>query len=271
MRIFLTGATGYIGNAVALTLRKHGHDVDALVRPESETRSLRDAGVVLVAGDLSTLPSLEFAEYDAVVHTAMAKRNAVALDRGAVDVFTKSGRPFLYTSGVWILGNTTKADETTKVNPLPIVAYRPAHEQLVIESGGAALRPGCVYGGKQSMFADWFASVEQVGPIRIVGDGKNRWALVGLDDLAACYLRAIEQRATGVLHAIDDTHASLNDCARALSKDAKIEHLPVDRAKLGPFADALLVDQVISSDATRRKLGWKPKQTFASAAREVDQ
>ncbi|HEX7420479.1 MAG TPA: NAD-dependent epimerase/dehydratase family protein [Thermoanaerobaculia bacterium] len=271
MRIFLTGATGYIGNAVALTLRKHGHDVDALVRPESETRSLRDAGVVLIAGDLSTLPSLEFTEYDGVVHTAVAKKNAVALDRSAVDVFTKSGRPFLYTSGVWILGNTTNANESTRVNPLPIVAWRPAHEQLVLDSGGAALRPGCVYGGKQSMFADWFASVEQGGPIRIAGDGKNRWALVGLDDLAGCYLRAIEQGATGVLHATDDTHASLNDCARALSKDAKIEHLPVDRAKLGPFADALLVDQVISSDATRRKLGWMPKQTFASAARKLDQ
>ena len=271
MRIFLTGATGYIGNAVALALRQHGHGVDALVRPESETGSLRDAGVVLIAGDLSTLPSLEFTEYDVVVHTAMARKNAVALDRTAVGVFAESGRPFLYTSGVWILGNTTNANESTKVNPLPLVAYRPAHEKLVLESGGAVLRPGCVYGGRQSMFAEWFASVERGGPIRIAGDGKNRWALVGLDDLADCFVRAIEQRATGVLHATDDTHSSLNDLARALSKDAKIEHVPVDRAKFGPFADALIVDQVISSDATRRKLGWKPKQTFASAARELDQ
>jgi nucleoside-diphosphate-sugar epimerase len=271
MRIFLTGATGYIGNAVALNLRKHGHDVAALVRPESETRSLRDAGVVLIAGDLSALSSLEFNEYDAIVHTAVAKKNAVALDKGAVEVFTKSGRPFLYTSGVWILGNTTNANESTRVNPLPIVAFRSAHETLVLESGGAALRPGCVYGGRQSMFADWFTSVKEGAPIRIVGDGKNRWACVSLEDLADCYLRAIEQGATGVLHATDDTHSTLNDLARALSKDAKIEHVPVDREKLGPFADALLVDQVILSDATRRKLGWKPKQTFASASRELDQ
>ena len=271
MRIFLTGATGYIGNAVALNLRKHGHDVDALVRPESETGSLREAGVALIPGDLSTLSSLRFSGYDAIVHAAVAKKNAVALDRGAVEVFTKSGRPFLYTSGVWILGNTTNANESTRVNPLPVVAWRPAHEQLVLQSGGAALRPGCVYGGRQSMFADWFTSVKQGTPIRIVGDGKNRWALVALDDLADCYLRAIEQRATGVLHATDDTHSTLNDLARALSKDAKIDHVCVDREKLGPVADALLVDQVISSEATRRKLGWKPKQTFASAAREVDQ
>ena len=271
MRIFLTGATGYIGSAVASALRKRNHDVHAIVRPESETRFLRDAGVVLIAGDLSTLQTLPFGEYDAVVHTAMAKKNAVVLDQIAVDAFTHCKRPFLYTSGVWILGNTTSADESTNVNPLPIVAWRPAHEQQVLKSGGAVLRPGCVYGGRQSMFAEWFASAEQGGPIRIVGDGKNRWALVHLDDLADCYVRAIEQRTTGVLHAIDDTHETLNACASALSMNAKIEHLPVDRARLGPFADALIVDQVISSEMTRRKLGWKPKKTFVSAARELDQ
>lgn len=268
MRIFLTGATGYIGNAVALALRKRGHDVDALVRPESETRSLRDAGVGLIAGALSTLPSLEFAEYDAVVHTAVANKNPAGLDQTAVDVFTASGRPFLYTSGVWVLGNTTNADESTAVNPLQRVAWRVEHERQVLGSGGAVLRPGCGYGGKQSLLAEWFESLEKRGPIRIVGEGNNRWAFVHLEDLADCYVRAIEQRATGILHAIDDTHASLNECASALSKGATVEHLPVDRAKLGSFADALTVDQVISSEATRRKLGWKPKRTFTSSIDE---
>ena len=239
------------------------------------------AGVVLIAGDLATLPSLSFDEYDVVVHTAMSDKNPVGMDKFAVDVFTASRRPFLYTSGVWVLGTTMKADESTKVNPLQLVVWRAEHEQQVLASGGAVLRPGCCYGGKQSLLAEWFASVEQGRPISIVGDGKNRWALVHLDDLADCYVHAIEQRATGILHAIDDTHASLNDCARALSKDAKIEHLPVDRKKLGSFADALTVDQVISSAATRRKLGWKPKRTFVSSideqwrewrsARELDQ
>ena len=279
MRIFLTGATGYIGGAVAKALRKNDHNVHALVRPESEARFLRDIGVVLVAGDLSTLPSINVGAYDAVVHTAMSEKNGVALDRTAVDVFTSSRRPFLYTSGVWVLGNTTKADETTKTNPLSLVAWRVEHEQSVLKSGGAVLRPGCVYGGGQSLLKDWFVSVEQKRSIPIVGDGKNRWAFVHLDDLADCYVRAIEQKATGVMHGIDDTHESLNDCARALSKD--IEHLPVDRQKLGAFADALLVDQVIASEATRQKLGWKPKRTFTSSideqwtewrsARELDQ
>ena len=281
MRVFLTGATGYLGNAVALALRKRRHDVDALVRPDSEARSLRDAGVVLIAGGLEMLPSLSFDEYDSVVHAAISNHNTAGLDKLAIDAFTGSRRPFLYTSGVWVLGNTTNADESANVNPLPRVAWRAAHEQQVLGSGGAALRPGCVYGGKQSMFAEWFECVEQGKPIPIVGDGKNRWSLVDLRDMADCYVRAIEQNATGILHATDDTHVSLNDCARALSKEAKIEHLAVDRKKLGSFADALLVDQVISSEATRRKLGWKPKRTFTTSideqwrewrsARELDQ
>ena len=69
MRIFLTGATGYIGGAVASALRKNGHDVAALVRPDADTKKLLDSGVVVVGGDLSTLPSLAgtLGEYDVFV------------------------------------------------------------------------------------------------------------------------------------------------------------------------------------------------------------
>lgn len=268
MRIFLTGATGYVGSAIAKALRARNHHVHALVRPQSEAHSLRNAGVVLVAGDLSTLASLTFVGYDAVVHAAMSEKNTVALDKIAVDVFTQSRRPFLYTSGVWVLGSTTSADESAKPNPLELVVWRTAHEQQVLKSGGAVIRPGCVYGGRQSLFEEWFVSVEQNRPISIAGEGRNRWALVHVDDMADCYVRALELGASGVLHAIDDTHASLNDCALALSTDGRIDHVPADRRKLGSFADALLVDQVISSEATRQKLSWTPKRTFTSSIDE---
>jgi len=268
LRIFLTGGTGYIGGAVATALRKKGHDVAALVRPGADTKRLRDIGAAVVAGDLSTLPSLTSTldKYDAFVHTAFSSKDPVAMDKNAVDAFTTARRHFLFTSGVWVLGNTTKADESTAVNPLQLVAWRPGHEKRVLESGGAVLRPGCVYGGRQSMLAGWFAAAEEGRAIPIVGDGKNRWALVDLNDLADLYVRAVEQKATGVLHGIDDTHVPLNDCARALS--SKIEHTEPDRQKLGAFADALLVDQVIASEKTRKKLGWSPKRTFVNSIAE---
>jgi len=264
MRIFMTGATGYIGGAVATTLRIRGHEVAALVRADADSKRLRDLGVFLLTGDLQMLPELreQLEAYDAFVHTAQSGKETAAADRAAVDTFTSLPGHFIYTSGVWVLGNTKRADESSPVNPLSIVAWRPSHEELVLGGGGAVLRPGCVYGGKQSLFASWFAAAEQNQPINITGDGNNRWAMVDLHDLADLYVRAVEQRATKVLHGIDDTRSTLNECAAAFS--TTVEHVPLDlaRTKLGGLADALALDQTIDSSETRAKLGWQPKRTF---------
>jgi nucleoside-diphosphate-sugar epimerase len=272
MRIFVTGATGYIGSAVTGALRRSGHDVGALVRPDADTSALLDLGVEIVAGDLESLPSLsgQLDPYDAFVHTAQSRKNTAAADRAAIDTFSGQGRHFVFTSGVWVLGNTRSAHEGSPVNPLPIVAWRPPHEELALGSGGAVLRPGCVYGGKQSLLGEWFAAAEQNRPLQIVGEGDNRWAMVHIEDLADLYVRAVEQKAMGVLHGIDDTDATLVECARAVAPIAAIEHIPLEaaRANLGPFADALAVDQHITSDETRAKLGWMPKRTFISSVEE---
>ncbi|MFP5245369.1 MAG: NAD-dependent epimerase/dehydratase family protein [Thermoanaerobaculia bacterium] len=270
MNIFLTGATGYIGGAVAAALRNAGHEVAALVRPDADSKQLRDLGVVLLAGELESLPSLrdQLANYDAFIHTAQAKQNTVAADRAAVDTFTSFGRPFIFTSGVWVLGNTKDAHEGSDVNPLSLVAWRPAHEELVLGAGGAVLRPGCVYGGKQSLLADWFAAAEQNRPLQLVGDGTNRWAMVDVHELADLYVRAIG--TSGVLHGIDDSHATLEESARAVAPDGTIEKTPLEdaRAHLGPFADALAIDQQISSTETRQKTGWNPRKTFTGSVAE---
>jgi nucleoside-diphosphate-sugar epimerase len=267
MRIFITGATGYIGGAVAAALRDRGHEVAALIRPDADAQRLRDLGVFLLTGELQRLPDLrdQLEAYDVFVHAAQSGKDTVAADRAAVDTFTSLPGHLIYTSGVWVMGNTKSADESSPVNPLSIVAWRPPHEELVLGSGGAVVRPGCVYGGKQSLCASWFAAAEQNQPIKLTGDGNNRWAMVDLHELADLYVRAVEQRATKVLHAIDDTRATLNECAAALSPN--LEHIPLDvaRAKLGGLADALALDQTIDSRETRAKLGWNPKRTFLNS------
>ena len=271
MRIFLTGATGYIGSEVARALSAN-HEVGALVRPDSDTRALRDLGIFLVSGDLHSLPSLheQLESYDAFVHAAFSPQERAETDRIAVDTFTAIRRHFVYTSGVWVLGNTDRAHEGSPVNPLPLVAWRPSHEERVLGSGGAVVRPGCVYGGRQSLLADWFIAAEQNRTLQIVGDGTQRWAMVDLHDLADLYVRAVEQKATGVLHGIDDSHDPLETCARAVAPDGEIEKLPLEiaRTAMGPFADALAVDQVIASSETRAKLGWSPRRTFLSSVAE---
>ena len=270
MNIFLTGATGYIGSAVATALRNANHEVAALARPDADTKFLREIGVVLIGGDLEALPSLhdQLAGYDAFIHMAQSRQDTVAADRAAVDTFLSLRGYFVYTSGVWVLGNTKSADETTPVNPLPIVAWRPAHEELVLAAGGAVIRPGCVYGGKQSLCADWFAAADQNRATQLVGDGTNRWAMVNVHDLADLYVRIVEQKAKGILHGIDDTRETLDECVRAVG--AKAEHIPLEAARgsMGPFADALAVDQTITSAKTREQTGWKPTRTFTSSVEE---
>jgi nucleoside-diphosphate-sugar epimerase len=256
MKIFMTGATGYIGGAVAATLRNAGHEVASLARP---------------AGELASLPSLrdELAHYDAFVHIAQARPNTVPSDRAAIDTFTSLRGHFVYTSGVWVVGNSKSFDETMPADhPLPIVAWRVPHEELVLAAGGAVIRPGCVYGGKQSLCSDWFAAAQQKRATQLVGDGQNHWAMVNLHDLADLYLRAVEQKATGMLHGIDDTDATLEECVTAVG--ASIETIPLEtaRATMGPFADALAVDQRISSANTRERVGWIPTRTFIGSLDE---
>ena len=272
MRIFLTGATGYIGGEVATALRGAGHEIAALVRPDSDTGNLRELGAVLFSGDLNSLPSLrqQLENYDAFVHIAASATDRQETDRVAVETFAAIDRPFIYTSGVWVLGNTDSASEGSPVNPLELVAWRPAHEERVLGTGGAVVRPGCVYGGRQGLLGAWFAAAEQNAPLQIVGDGTNRWAMVDLGELAGVYVRAIERRAKGVLHAIDDSHDTLETMARAIAPNGTIEKLPLELARtaMGPFADALAVDQVIASTETREKLDWSPRRTFISSLPE---
>jgi nucleoside-diphosphate-sugar epimerase len=281
MKVFITGATGYIGGAVARVLRGSGHEVSALVRASSDTRRLREEGVAIIAGELGDLPNLgeAVAAHDVWIHAAFAAGpDAVALDRVALETFLQQPRGhFIYTSGVWIFGNTGEGlpDEDSPLAPLEISAWRVGHEKRVLENDGAlttvSIRPGCVYGRRQSLLADWFVSAEGNGPISIVGEGDNRWAMVHIEELADLYLRAVEGRAGGVLHGIDDSHESLNEMALALvasrESDCAIEHIAIETAReqMGVFADALAVDQNISSRKTRERLGWKPSLTFVSS------
>src|SRR4051794_32543411 len=171
MRVFLTGATGYVGSALAAALRGRGHDVGALVRPQSDSHRLRDAGVVVIAGDMATLPSLgdALAGYEVFVHAAQSNTAADAeLVASSVATFAAQKGFLIYTSGVWVLGNTTGvADESSPVNPLALVGWRAGIEQQVLAAGGAVLRPGCVYGGEQSPPAGWVAAPPPGPPPRL--------------------------------------------------------------------------------------------------------
>jgi nucleoside-diphosphate-sugar epimerase len=154
------------------------------------------------------------------------------------------------------------------VQPIALAAFRPAHEQIVLDAATPQLRtmvvrPGVVYGGGEGMVGDLLKAAAN-GLVRVVGDGNNRWPLVYDRDLADLYARlAARHDASGIFHANDEGDERVNDLVAAIGSHLPVRpdvrHVPIDeaRAKMGPYADALALDQVVRSPRSRA-LGWAP-------------
>jgi nucleoside-diphosphate-sugar epimerase len=289
MRLFLTGATGYIGSAVLDALLRAGHQVTALVRDPEKAERVSRRGVEPVVGDLSKPTSYSTAAVaaDGIVHTAYEySKKGPKVDRQALETLLASaerrastGQPaaLVYTSGVWVLGDArTPADESTPLKPTPHVAWRPELEQLVLGAGRGVrtvvVRPGIVYGGARGIIGDLLKDAMN-GLVRVVGEGKNHWPCIYDRDLADLYVRVSTfPDASGVFHANDEADENVADIVEAIARHAKmrpdVRHVPIDeaRAKMGAYADALALDQLVRSPRARA-LGWAP--TLHSVAGNV--
>jgi nucleoside-diphosphate-sugar epimerase len=190
----------------------------------------------------------------------------------------------IYTSASWVLGNcAAPADETAAVNPTEMAAWRPAQEERVLNMAAAGVRPivvrpGLVYGGSRGIVGEVFKDAAN-SLIRIVGAGENHWPLVYDRDLADLYVRlAASPAASGIFHANDEGDECVNDVVAAIAAHAKtcpsIRHLPLAEArkKMGPYADALALDQIVRSPRARA-LGWSPSlhSIAGNAARLFDE
>lgn len=297
MHIFLTGATGYIGSAVLDTLIKRGHQVTAMARDKEKAERLAARGATPVVADISTpkryLAAVKAA--DAVVYAAAdSSPKRVALEKQALETMLGAlaqasqadgkVRTFVYTSGVWVLGRAVKAaDESAPLNPPEHVAWRPAHEDLVLSAFSSNLRtvvvrPGIVYGGGRGIVSDLIKDALN-GLVRVVGPGKNRWPLVYDRDLGDLYVRILESpTAAGIFHANDEADERVSDIVDAIAahvpQKPDIRYMPMEEAhkKFGAYADALGLDQKVRSPKARA-LGWNPTQTgvINSVARLVEE
>src|SRR5712692_2890452 len=170
-------------------------------------------------GDLGNPAGYAAAAYgvQAIVHCASDPGPlSVELDRKSIQnarelLHGRVGATFIYTSGIWVLGDTAGAvaDESSPTNPAKIVAWRPAHEQLALglsKEGirAVVVRPGIVYGGARGGIpASLFGTALKQGATQIVGEGANHWPLVHVDDLAELYVRLVERAPAGsVFHEI---------------------------------------------------------------------
>jgi nucleoside-diphosphate-sugar epimerase len=286
MRIFLTGATGYVGAAVLDALVRAGHDVTALVRNSEKARLVAKRGAHPVIGDLAEPESYRASAdaQDGYVHTAFDARSGQgpSIDRVVLEtILAAAKRPrtagaqspakrfIVYTSAAWVLGRSPEPlSEDAPTNPVGHVSWRPDHEQLVMEANGDRLRtvvvrPGVVYGGGTGIIADLFKSASN-GLVRVVGDGNNHWPLVYDRDLADLYARlAGRDDAAGVYHANDEGDERVNDIVDAikpyLAVKPDVRHVPLEEArhKMGTYAEALALDQIVRSPRARA-LGWTP-------------
>ena len=262
-----------------------------LVRDPEKAERVSLRGAQPIIGDLSAPKSYaQAAEVcDAIIHAAYeSSKRGPQVDRQALDALlgaaigrAAKGHPvsFVYTSGVWVLGNTSgKAAEDAPVRSTPLVAWRPDHEKLVLDAGRgrtlrtAIVRPGIVYGGGRGIIADLLKNAAN-GLVRVIGDGRNHWACVYVRDLADLYLRvAASPNASGVYHANDEADERVTDIVEAVARQTKIEpdvrRVPIEeaRAQMGPYADALALNQIVRSPRARA-LGWSP--TLHSVAGNV--
>lgn len=230
MNVFLTGATGYVGSAILAAFERAGHRVTSLVR--SPSASVQHPH----HGDLRDVASFRDAAlaHDVIVHAGIESGGErLDVDRRVAEALASP--KLIYTSTLFGLGNVDDADEST-----PAQGPRGETERIVLDAGGAVVRPGMIHGGNAWLFAN---------PI-VIGDGSNRWPLVHRDDVAELYVLIAERGARGVFHAVSEVKR-----AREVFPDVTPTPLEDARSMLGAFADALALDQNVRAERSRA-LGW---------------
>jgi nucleoside-diphosphate-sugar epimerase len=278
MRIFLTGATGYVGRALLSAFRRGGHSVVALVRSPAKADAIANSDVTPVVGDLSRPDDYvtAAAECDAVVHAAFEYGpdgdESCAVDELAVEALLLSarsrGRPFVYTSNAYLLRTAggDPVDET--VDPRSVGAesgaWRFALERTILSTPtpAAVVRLGLVYGGVGGTVSELFAAAHR-GRLGYVGNGQARASTIYHHDLAALYLLVLERRATGLFHATDGQPLPAVELVGAVNQAAgrggEVTPLDPDRHALTPHTlDTLDRDVAV---LPRRSFGldWRPR------------
>jgi len=278
-RIFVTGATGYVGGAVAARLARAGHQVFGLTRHAERANALQAVGVTPVIGDLLRENDWRgvLQNCDVAVHAAFdAEHGPAAADEAALDAFRVAAldgrvRRVLYTSGLWVLGRGRDgiADENTPLAPLTLVQWRAAHEEIALDLAShevdvVVLRPGLVYGEHRGILGGWFAEAQESHSVTYPGDGSQHWSLVHRDDLADAYALALEHAGSGERYLLsDESRHTVRELAEAVARatGSKAVSWPADDLvrRHGAFGEALLNDLQVSSAKARRELGWVPR------------
>ncbi len=280
MRIFLTGATGFIGSAIVPELINAGHQVLGLTRSDAGAQALTAAGAKAHRGELEDLESLRSgaAKSDGVIHCAFDHdfSNFVAnceKDRRAIealgDALAGSDRPLVITSGTG-MGNTVPGQPATEDvvnfnNPNPRIASEVAGVSVADRGVNVSVvrLPQVHDQIKQGLITPFVQMTRERGTAGYLGDGLNRWPAVHVLDAARLYRLALEKAQAGSrYHAVAEEGIPVREIAEVIGRGLKVpvvslspEEAPAQFGFLAPFMG---FDMPASSAQTQERLGWHP-------------
>lgn len=285
LRVFVTGATGFVGSAVIEELRAAGHTVTGLARSEAAAAALASAGIAVHRGSLEDLESLRAgaAESDAVIHTAFNHdfsrfaENGAA-ERNAIDALGNAlagtGRPLIVTSGVALLaaGRLVTEDDVRDPNAVPFprdpeaAAAAAAAAAHGVRASVIRLAPSVHGEGDHHGFVPIVIGLaREHGVSAYVGDGENRWPGVHRRDAARLYRLALERAAEhAVYHAVAEEGVPVREIAGVIGRRLNLSVVGLSGddigAHFGWFARFAQIDARASSAKTQQSLAWHPTE-----------
>ena len=281
MRVFVTGATGFIGSAVVKELITNGHHVLGLARSDKGGHALEEAGAEVHHGSLQDLDSLrrgaEAADgvaHLAFIHDFSKYQENIDTDKRAIAALTNalagSGKPLVSTFGLGLLAPGSPPSEDEAANPA--MNPRGALEPLALAAAERGVRasfvrlPPTVHGaGDAGFVAMLIDTARQKGFAAYVGDGANRWPAVHRFDAARLYRLALETAAPGTrLHAIAEKGVPMREIAKTIGEGLglPVRGITPEEAErhFGWMANFVAMDAPASSDLTRERFAWRPQQ-----------
>jgi len=285
MKIFCTGASGYIGGSVAAHLAASGHQVTGLVRSAEKAGAVRGHGIEPVLGTLDDAEILTQAARaaDIVVNAASADHKGAVI--AVLDALAGSGKPFIHTSGSSIVGTRARGehsdaifDEDTPITPSTARAARVALNEFILSYRDKGCRPviicpSLIYGighgaGRDSVQVPLLIKLaKKRGNAAHAGPGENVWSNVHIDDLVPFYTLAIDKAPAGAFYFAENGENSMREVCEAINPMLGFAGPPsamsmqeaADEWGEGTAEDTMASNSRVRAKRARRELGWQPK------------